>query len=346
MTKSKLEQIHEDCLEFHYLVRRFIWLARRTIPRYANSVAKVRFLEPWEACVIDCDRLYVRICRAFAAVAGALPEHVDCFRKTARVFLALSKIAHVSFERRRPKCPMTLPQMLLITPLSQKQAKGALAHLGRCVARMQEEFVGKKRRTEKRKRRKSVRQVSREPGTPVQNIFRKKGQVWEVSFERQDFNLRSSKGAAYLHLLLLSPGQRISVADLAFRVAKAPQQFPLGNAGERNDEEARAAYEIHYRDLEEELAKAQRNEDDATSNRVNREMEFLAAELKERGWGGRRKRERDDQERLRKAVQASIRRVRNEIARHNKLLRDHLRHHLRCGTHPCYTPPAGVCWRT
>lgn len=172
-----------------------------------------------------------------------------------------------------------------------------------------------------------------------QNEFRRKGQAWLVRFAgKEDFILLPSRGAAYLHLLLCCPGRPQSAADLVLSVARSPSRFGLGNAGERNDEEALRAYRLRYEEVEGELAIAEENNDEGNIERLKRERGDLAEELKNRGWNGRPRRERDDRDRLRKSFQMAVKRAVQQIDQFDKSLASHLRKAIHCGTAPVYDP--------
>jgi hypothetical protein len=177
-------------------------------------------------------------------------------------------------------------------------------------------------------------------------VFRKKGQAWLVRFDgKPDFILLPSKGAAYLHLLLSNPEKPISAVDLAFRVARVPQEYILGDAGERSDTEARDAYQARYREIQEEMEQARKDNDEAAKERLRKETEMLAKELKDRGWAGRPKKEKDDRNRVRNAVGNAIRRAIEQIAEYDKGLAEHLQPpRLRCGNHPVYDPGSKIDW--
>jgi len=177
-------------------------------------------------------------------------------------------------------------------------------------------------------------------------VFRKKGQVWVVRYRgRPEFILKPSKGTAYLHLLLSKQGQGVSAAELVFTVAHMPQGFMLGDAGERTDAEALAAYQQRYSDLQRELSQAKKNNDEAATDRLQKDMVAIAKELKRSGFGGRPKRERDDRERIRKAVSNAIHRTLRQIGKHDKELAKHLKPPcLRCGAHPTYDPGEPIDW--
>lgn len=189
--------------------------------------------------------------------------------------------------------------------------------------------------------------VSQEPRLAMKDhVFRKKGQAWVVRYNgRQDFILLPSKGAAYLHLLLSNPGQALSAVNLAFQVARVPQQFILGDAGERSDKEAAAAYRARYEELEEEMAQAEKDNDQATKDRVQNEMSSLADELRTCGWAGRAKKEHSDRDRVRKSVGAAIRRAVEQIAEYDSDLAEHFRSpRIRCGNNPIYDSPSTIDW--
>jgi hypothetical protein len=181
------------------------------------------------------------------------------------------------------------------------------------------------------------------------NVFRKKGQVWIVRFAgREDFILLPSKGAAYLHLLLSRPRVQLSAVDMACAVAKNPAQYALGNAGEKSDREALAAYHAKLVELREELEKAKDNNDPGAQERIREEIESYTQQIREaRGLGGSLRKESDDRERVRKAVGIAVKRAVNEIAQYDQRLADHLcSPRLICGQNPCYSPNEGVQWDT
>ncbi|GAB6094002.1 hypothetical protein JCM14469_02540 [Desulfatiferula olefinivorans] len=183
-------------------------------------------------------------------------------------------------------------------------------------------------------------------------VFRKKGQAWIARYAGgEDFILLPCKGAAYLHILLSNPKTVFSVTDLVLRVAKAPQQFQLGSAGEAADQDAFAAYRVRYEELKEKLAEAQNYTDQGMAppfpeSDIRQEMVFLAEQIKkDKGLGKRIRNASDDRDRVRKAFQANIRRVTKEIAKYDRRLAEHLKSpRLRCGWSPCYDPHDDIPW--
>ena len=185
-------------------------------------------------------------------------------------------------------------------------------------------------------------------------VFRKKGAAWIVRYAGgEDFILSASKGAAYLQTLLTNPRTAMSVIDLVLGVARAPTEFQLGNAGEATDEQALAAYAAKYQELKEELTEAERYADQGLApirpkSDITQEMTVLYQQIqKDTGLGGKIRRVSDDRERVRKAFLASVRRTRDEIARYDKRLAEHLKPpRLRCGWFPRYDPQEDIVWHT
>ncbi len=201
----------------------------------------------------------------------------------------------------------------------------------------------------------SVSPPSSESRIPLEDfVFRKKGGAWIVRYAGgEDFILLPSMGADYLHILLANPKIEMNVTDLVLRVAKAPGQFQLGSAGETTDQQALAAYRARYEELKEELSEAQRYAEQGMAppipeSDIRQEMNFLAEQIrKDTGLGNRIRQTSNDRDRVRKAFQANIRRVRREIAQYDRRFAEHLKPpRLRCGWSPCYNPQDDIEWHT
>ncbi|MEK7270552.1 MAG: 7-cyano-7-deazaguanine synthase [Planctomycetota bacterium] len=182
-------------------------------------------------------------------------------------------------------------------------------------------------------------------------VFVRKGQPWIVKFAGgQDFILLPSKGTAYLDILISGSGTTFSAADLAYRVAKAPQKYALNEAIDATSPETLGIYRARYRDLEEDLEEARKNSDLAAEQRTQNEMDQLKEQIKkDTGLGGRIRKIGDDRERVRKRVCIAIRRTLDEIAKYDKRLAEHLNpkttpRSLTLGQSISYVAPAGVRW--
>ncbi|MBN1626575.1 MAG: hypothetical protein JW944_08615, partial [Deltaproteobacteria bacterium] len=184
------------------------------------------------------------------------------------------------------------------------------------------------------------------PDLTGDNIFRKSGQAWVVRYDgNESFLLQPTKGTAYLHILLSEQGQEHDVVDMAFRVARNPRLFILGDAGEALDDEAFRSYRAHYRDLESQMQKAKENNDMAGQTKIQEELTWIADELsKAQGLKGKPRKVSDDQERIRKAVQMAISRTIKEIGQHDPDMAGHLKENLKCGARPCYRLDEKIDW--
>jgi len=180
------------------------------------------------------------------------------------------------------------------------------------------------------------------------NVFRREGEAWRIRFGGgKPFILLPRKGAAYLHTLLSQPGRPVPVTELAFLVAREPSKYALGSAGEVLDKDAQRAYRVRYEELQRELEEAEADNDFAAQDRARREIEWLVDQLKSAlGAGGRLRRQSDDRDRIRKSVLAAVRRARQEIAKWDKRLAEHLKASVRCGWDPCYYPSEEIEWQT
>jgi hypothetical protein len=179
------------------------------------------------------------------------------------------------------------------------------------------------------------------------NVFKKKGQAWVVRFAGgEEFILLPSKGAAYLHQLLSQPRVQLSPIDMACRVAKNGTQYALGDAGEKADREALAAYRAKLIDLREELQEAKENNDDGSQDRIQEEIEAFTKQVSEvAGLGGRLRKDSDDRERVRKAVGNAVKRAVKDISQFDQRLAAHLSPpRLKCGRNPSYLPDQDAKW--
>lgn len=183
----------------------------------------------------------------------------------------------------------------------------------------------------------------------AKNAFMRKGsRAWQLWFEAgTDFILVRSKGAAYIHLLMMSQGIPVSAAKLASTVAMRPEEFMLGSAGEASDVDALAAYRERGREISEELAEARSNNDVSLVEKLQNEAFALVERIKaDSGLGDRTRQESDDRERVRKSVGNAIRRAVEDIGEWSPALAKHLRSpNLKAGLHPCYAPSPAVVWQ-
>ncbi|MGH2546166.1 MAG: ATP-binding protein, partial [Actinomycetota bacterium] len=194
---------------------------------------------------------------------------------------------------------------------------------------------------------------------PQPNLFRREGEYWTIAYEEESFRLRDLKGLRYLARLLGEPGREFHVLDLVtmesgaaggpggrgepgLTVTRPTGLGPLLDAG------AKEAYRRRLRDLEEEIEEAREDGDPARALRLEREREFLIAELARAvGLGGRDRKTAAPAERARVSVTRAIRAALTRIREHNRTLSNHLDRTVRTGTYCSYQPDprAPADWR-
>ena len=128
-------------------------------------------------------------------------------------------------------------------------------------------------------------------GASVQASLRREVEFWIVSYGADSFQLKDTKGLAFLQTLLRHPGREFHVLDLSGGgepLVEGSGRPASGDAGELLDPSARAAYRRRLEDLREELEEAQRWSDLERAARAQQEIDFLTDELARAvGLGGR-----------------------------------------------------------
>jgi hypothetical protein len=196
------------------------------------------------------------------------------------------------------------------------------------------------------------------------NLFRREGEYWTVSYDGSVVRLRDTKGLHYLVQLLAHPGREFHAIDLeAIDRRVAPMRVrgsgpgsgehelvvrpDLGDAGVLLDETAKAAYRARISELRAELEEAEAFQDTGRAANARAELDFLIAELARAvGLGGRDRRAASHAERARLNVTRSIRAAMANLARDNPSLGRHLAATIRTGRYCSYNPDphAPITW--
>jgi hypothetical protein len=186
-----------------------------------------------------------------------------------------------------------------------------------------------------------------EPRTePERQVFRRDGEFWTIASAGKEIRLRDMRGLHYLATLLREPRREFAATDLVkFGSGLAWTRSPedpalsvvsgLGDAGERLDGRARAAYRERLRGLEEERAEAERHGDLGRLTRASEEREALLAELVAAARG---RRTASHAERARVAVTKAIGSALEKIAERHPELGDHLSARIHRGYLCSYAP--------
>jgi predicted ATPase len=197
-----------------------------------------------------------------------------------------------------------------------------------------------------------------------ENLFRREGEYWTISFDGLVVRLRDAKGLRYLAELLAHPGREFHAMDLeaadrqpapaaprGSRLAGGERELAVrpdtGDAGVLLDATAKAAYRTRVRELRAELEEAEAFHDLGRAAHIRAELDFLVAELARAvGLGGRDRRAASHAERARLNVTRSIRAAMAHIARDHPSLGRHLAATIRTGRYCSYNPDprAPITW--
>jgi predicted ATPase len=198
------------------------------------------------------------------------------------------------------------------------------------------------------------------------NLFRREGEYWTVSYDGSVVRLRDAKGMRYLAQLMAHPGREFHAIDLdaadrqpapAGALGSTPwggerelaMRPDLGDAGVLLDATAKAAYRTRIRELRADLEEAESFNDQARAADVRAELDFLVAELARAvGLGDRDRRAASHAERARLNVTRAIRAAMANLARENPALGRHLAATIRTGRYCSYNPDprAPITWES
>jgi hypothetical protein len=202
-----------------------------------------------------------------------------------------------------------------------------------------------------------ARPAVRPPG-PQEGQFRREGEYWTIGIGADVVRLRDTSGLRYLAALLRQPdaelhalllaGAEQAAAPTAPSAAEAARQAGLTvdeapEAHELLDEQARSAYRSQLEDLREQLAEAERFNDQARAAGLAREIEFLSRELARAvGLHGRARPGSTRAERARLNVTRAIRSAIRRIGAANRDLGLYFDTTIRTGAFCAYNPDPRV----
>ncbi|HET6951240.1 MAG TPA: hypothetical protein VFI47_12740, partial [Acidimicrobiales bacterium] len=189
----------------------------------------------------------------------------------------------------------------------------------------------------------------RRPGRPPsaraarRGVIRREGRGWLVEVDEHRVFVRDLVGMGYLAQLVVQPGRLVSALSLASHGAVAGAR----SRQDVLDDEARAAYAARSRDLVEDLAEAEANNDLARAERLRAEIDALVEALDAAtGLGGRSRTFTHDGERARTAVRKALRRAIDEIDAADGAIGQLLRSSVTTGATCVYAPVPGLTWST
>ncbi|MCA9082014.1 MAG: hypothetical protein KDA58_15740 [Planctomycetaceae bacterium] len=180
----------------------------------------------------------------------------------------------------------------------------------------------------------------------VGNVFHRRGEFWQMSFEGDTKYFKDSVGIGYISRLLIQPHRIISSVMLLAARAGIDSLVAAGTSGEILDEEARRQYGQRYNDLQEDLEKARHNSDLGWQEKIENELEALMVQLAAAVDIRGRSREQSDAERVRRSVSEAVRRDIERITKEHPALGHHLTNSIVSGTDFRYAPERQTDWLT
>ena len=205
----------------------------------------------------------------------------------------------------------------------------------------------------------SIEDIMRGQVRPAQKgSCRKEGEYWTFGIGGKIFQLKDSKGLAYLAHLLRYPVAEFHVLDLVAGVASsregdserllpAAEAFEkagiqignLGKAGELLDDQAKTAYRCRLSELREELEEAKGLGKTDGAGQLENEIDALNNELlRAAGLGGRKRRAASALEQARQSVTKRLKATLTKIAEVDSTLGAILSRGIRTGNFCSYRP--------
>jgi len=174
---------------------------------------------------------------------------------------------------------------------------------------------------------------------PIANTFRREGELWTISFDHQVVQVAEKRGFLDIAQLLSHPFEEIHCATLSGRPATTGRGVAI------LDEQARRAYRERIREIDQELAEAERDNDLGRCTLIEEEKERLLEEIrKATGLGGRERKMGDSRERARSAVTWRIRDAIKKLEPAHPTLARHFANSIRTGLFCTYNPEKPTRW--
>lgn len=176
------------------------------------------------------------------------------------------------------------------------------------------------------------------------NVFRLRGEFWQLSFDGKTAFLKDSVGMGYIARLLMEPNVSIPAVTLLAARAGIDPLVATGSSGEVLDDEAREKYGKRYRALLKDLAEAKENNDLGQIEKLESEMEALTNQLASATGLGGRSRTQFDIEKVRKSVSMAVSRDIERIGKSHESLGRHLDAAIDSGLAFSYGPECDPGW--
>jgi len=181
------------------------------------------------------------------------------------------------------------------------------------------------------------------PATP-KYLFAKKS-AWMIRFAGKETILDSTlKGPVFIRYLLEHQNKEIHVARMLADIAGDERLDRASDAGELIDQKTLKECREQYKELQEELARAQRKHPDQIS-KIEEEIRQLANYFAQCvGLGGKSRKGADDVAKIRKRIARVIETACEKIEENDPKCADHLRKSIKTHTFMTYEPETWTDW--
>lgn len=201
------------------------------------------------------------------------------------------------------------------------------------------------------------------------NYFRRRGDVWEVRFNKGEpiKLVTANKGSQYLSYLLSHPNQPIPVAELVcgsfydpssgiFSAAEIDgddiedgyqitQGIPLNDAGVIIDAKAREQYRERVSELFQEIDEARDSGDEEKVEQLQNEMTVIACALNgSKARGGKPRTLGDKRKNVKDSFRIAVKRAIEKISEYDSPLGQHLDSSIKFGNEPVYLTEEEIVW--
>ena len=180
----------------------------------------------------------------------------------------------------------------------------------------------------------------------VGNVFKRRGEFWQMSFEGDTKYFKDSVGIGYIARLLIQPNKIISAVTLLAARAGIDPMIAAGTSGEVLDMESKQRLGRRYADLLEEVEEAKDNNDLGWIAKAEQELADLAVQLAGAFDLRGRPRQLSDAEKVRRSVSEAVRRDIERITKEHSALGRHLTASISAGSDFRYAPEHQTDWLT
>lgn len=175
--------------------------------------------------------------------------------------------------------------------------------------------------------------------TPSETSFRQHGDFWAISFKGKNLHLKDAKGLHDIVRLLAEPGKELHCTELMGAVLVEVNEV------ETTDARAIAGYRERIRELQSEIAEAERMNDLGRTNGLQTEYDQILDHLSgSLNLKGQARSLGTSNEKARAAVTWRIRSAIKKIEQQHPALGRHLNNAIKTGNYCSYQPEMGIDW--